>query len=286
MLYDSFTENSREQVSRLWVRRPADREPALFPLLVDKSGYARWHRGACYARRAGHREFTVELVTGGSCRVTLDGRSYTVEEGAAYVLPPELSHSYTTGPGGILFKRYITLSATEPGLLLPLRSLAGRVVPADYPVLKGLFKRVTRELEGEADGIVLSTLAYRILLELQRSRAGAYPLQVEHALHYFHSNLNRNITAQELAADTGTSISHLNRLFTASLNSSPMKYFMKLRMKWAADLVENTEFSIKEISFRTGFDNPGYFSFRFKEHFGISPNHLRQGKTGTEKAVE
>ena len=269
MQYDSFTENSQAQKSRLLIRRPAEGGEGVFPLYIEKAGYARWYRGTVYRRNRGHRELTIELVIRGSCLVTLENRTFTVPAGSAYILPPGYSHSYSTGAEGILHKRFLVLTATEPGLLVPLSGMGGSVFPASFPLLKKLFKAVTTEISGESDGIVLSTLAYRIILELKRCREGRYPFPVESALCYFHDNLNRNITAEELAAHTGTSVSHLNRLFAASLSSSPLKFFRNLRMKWAADLIENTSLSIKEIAYKTGFDNPAYFSARFRERFWL-----------------
>jgi transcriptional regulator GlxA family with amidase domain len=142
--------------------------------------------------------------------------------------------------------------------------------------VKRLFKAVTAELEGRCDGIELSTQAYRLLLELQRDRRESYPAPVIRAMEHIQKHLDRNLPVGELAEAAGVSVSHLNRLFTEYLDISPMRYFRNQRMKWAADLIENTGLSVKEIAFRTGFENPGYFSHRFKDHFGTSPVGLRR----------
>lgn len=273
MIYDDFPKKRGRRFSRLWVRRPS--EGRGLPLVVDKAGYALWERGDYYARGKDHREFTLELVTEGEASVCLGERLFTVPRGCLYILPPGIPHRYEC-ESRRLFKRFLVLSSTDGGLLSPLWPLAGTCRPAEPGRIKGLFKAITSEMEGRCDGIELSGLAYRLLLELQRDRREDYPSPVIRSIGYIQRHLDRNLPVGELAGAAGVSVSHLNRLFVEHLGSSPMRYFRNQRMNWAADLIENTGLSIKEIAFRTGFENPGYFSHRFKDHFGISPIALRR----------
>lgn len=274
MVYDDFPEKRGRCFSRLWIRRPSEGQD--LPLMVDKAGYAVWGRGDSYARGKGHREFTLELVTGGDARVTLGERRFAVSRGSLYILPPGIPHRYECGDSGYLFKRFLVLSSTDAELLSPLWSLAGVCHPAEPGIVKSLFKAVSAELEGACDGIELSALVYRLLLELRRDRRESYPAPIVRSMGYIQKHLDRNLPVRELAEAAGVSVSHLNRLFSEYLGISPMRYFRNQRMKWAADLIENTGLSVKEIAFRTGFENPGYFSHRFKDHFGTSPISLRR----------
>ncbi len=53
-----------------------------------------------------------------------------------------------------------------------------------------------------------------------------------------------------------------------------------VRLKRAAFLLENSDYSVSEVAYQVGFNDPNYFSKCFKEHFKVSPRDFATGKTG------
>ena len=51
---------------------------------------------------------------------------------------------------------------------------------------------------------------------------------------------------------------------------------MDIRLKMAAQLLKESDLTIAEISVRTGFANPKYFSICFKRHFDVSPTEFKK----------
>ena len=68
---------------------------------------------------------------------------------------------------------------------------------------------------------------------------------------------------------------HISRSFAKYLNTSPTKYVTDLRMKYAANLLKNSNISIMDISFACGYNNLSHFYHLFKKHYGISPSVFR-----------
>jgi transcriptional regulator GlxA family with amidase domain len=67
----------------------------------------------------------------------------------------------------------------------------------------------------------------------------------------------------------------LERLFQKSLNETPKKFFLKLRLDRARDLLLQTEMDVLQVAIATGFSSNGTFTKRFKERFGHAPRDLR-----------
>jgi len=278
MKYDHFMKQKEsKRVDRIWGYRPGlqDNEP---PLLILTAGYSRWSKGDYYMRTRS-KIFTVELVCSGNAELVQDGQKYLIQEGEVYLLRRNVSHRYTTGPAGILLKRFITIDG--PGLdhLLRIMNLWGRDYirlrsPRKFALLLKHAAIMLAEVPSDMD-ISCSSLAYRILLELSHSVRPTLPAVIEKALEYIQQNLHRSLSTGELCDFLGISQTHFNRLFSHHMQCSPINYFLQQKLKWAAHMVSHTSLSIKEIAVIAGYDDPLYFSARFKNQFGISPKNYR-----------
>ena len=59
---------------------------------------------------------------------------------------------------------------------------------------------------------------------------------------------------------------------------SPNKLLISERMRLAAQLLEEGELNISEISYRVGIEDASYFNKCFKQHFGMSPSQYKKEK--------
>ena len=99
---------------------------------------------------------------------------------------------------------------------------------------------------------------------------------VEKVKEYLKDNLCRSIKLEELGPMFYLSPHYIGDSFKKVTGMSMKKYHDMLRMRYAFQLLEETELSISEISDRLGFDSIHYFSRRFKERYGFSPSELRK----------
>jgi AraC family transcriptional regulator of arabinose operon len=100
--------------------------------------------------------------------------------------------------------------------------------------------------------------------------------RVLRALEDISVRLNQPMTVAGLAAAVGISASRLAHLFRAELGMSVMHYVEMRRIERARQLLAVTPLSIKQIAQEVGFDNPFYFSLRFKKATGLSPTSYRR----------
>jgi AraC-like DNA-binding protein len=99
--------------------------------------------------------------------------------------------------------------------------------------------------------------------------------RVERCIAYMAQHLDRPLQVATLAAQARVSPSHFFALFKRRIGSAPMDYFTRLRMQRACRLLEETGFSIKEISSKLGYDDQFYFSRVFKSINGVAPSDYR-----------
>ncbi len=73
----------------------------------------------------------------------------------------------------------------------------------------------------------------------------------------------------------GLSRVQLYRKVKALLGVSVHEYLNDLRLKQAQKLLIETQMSISEIAYETGFSSPAYFSTAFKNKFNKTPSDFK-----------
>ncbi|WP_163557047.1 GlxA family transcriptional regulator [Halomonas sp. NO4] len=91
------------------------------------------------------------------------------------------------------------------------------------------------------------------------------------------ANLEEPIALDELACYVGVSRRQLERLFQKNLRCSPSRYYLKLRLTRARQLLKQTAMSIIEVASACGFVSTPHFSKCYREFFGIPPRDERLG---------
>lgn len=95
------------------------------------------------------------------------------------------------------------------------------------------------------------------------------------------ANLEEPIDLDELATYVDVSRRQLERLFQKYLHCSPSRYYLKLRLIRARQLLKQTSMSIIEVASVCGFVSTPHFSKCYREFFGIPPRDERAGQTSS-----
>jgi signal transduction histidine kinase/DNA-binding response OmpR family regulator len=85
---------------------------------------------------------------------------------------------------------------------------------------------------------------------------------------------NEDFDVDDLANEACLSRRQLDRKLQALTNLAPLEFIQYIRLQRARQLLEKNTGSIADIAYQVGFQNPSYFSKRFRERFGISPSDL------------
>lgn len=112
---------------------------------------------------------------------------------------------------------------------------------------------------------------------LNPQEAGYSRIQgMDDVVRHIQENHGKTLAIGTLAGLVGLSVVQFERKFKALFRETPLKYINRVRIRVACQLLLHTEFSIAEISSRTGFFDQSYFTKRFRAHLRIRPLEYRR----------
>lgn len=150
--------------------------------------------------------------------------------------------------------------------------------------LENTFRSMLKSWTSDSEGAQLRCLGlmYLVCATLLEQQHNRYiPLEnrtlVQRAVQLMDEHIgDQHYGVSEIAAALNISEGHLRRLFRASLNSAPVRFYQQRRVMAAKLLLTETNLSIPQIAERVGFCNAYYFSRIFTQLIGVPPGKYRK----------
>jgi len=98
------------------------------------------------------------------------------------------------------------------------------------------------------------------------------------------ANYCYNLALEDYARLCNRSLSSFKRDFQIVYGESPARWLLNKRLEHALKILSNSNKTIYEISFESGFENSTHFSHAFRKHFGVSPLKYRQSNSTLVRA--
>lgn len=96
--------------------------------------------------------------------------------------------------------------------------------------------------------------------------------------------MNTDFNVEMLVKEMGYSRTNLYKKFKEITGLSSSEFIRNIRLKRAVQLFDQSDLSVKEIMYMTGFNTSSYFAKCFKKQFGVKPSeYVRQNKPTIEK---
>lgn len=99
--------------------------------------------------------------------------------------------------------------------------------------------------------------------------------KIERAKVIMIENIYKNIDIKGIATNLGISYSLFRKAFKEYTGYAPAQYFQELKLRKAKELLAETNYSIKEISYELNFSSYEYFLSFFKKRVGFTPLEYR-----------
>ncbi|EON74925.1 putative AraC family transcriptional regulator [Lunatimonas lonarensis] len=95
-------------------------------------------------------------------------------------------------------------------------------------------------------------------------------------LYFIQTNLDKEITVEQLASMACFSPDHFTRTFKSALGVCPNEYIISKRIEKAKALLLTTKLSQSQIMEESGIRNTSYFTRVFKKHTNLTPSAYRR----------
>lgn len=96
--------------------------------------------------------------------------------------------------------------------------------------------------------------------------------------YQIHEYWSETISMEDLAAKHCVSYIWFRKAFKEVVGISPGQYHINLKIEKASQMLKETDLSISEIAFKTGFVSEHHFSNLFKRKTGKTPSSYRESK--------
>ena len=106
--------------------------------------------------------------------------------------------------------------------------------------------------------------------------SGTTGRKVQNVRRIINSNLEKEISIEELASKVNLNRTTLQKVFKEMYGLTVNEYRTKARLQLAKNLLASTELSITEIAGRCGYANASKFSEVFKKNEGVLPKDWRK----------
>ncbi|HET7537057.1 MAG TPA: AraC family transcriptional regulator [Candidatus Didemnitutus sp.] len=237
-------------------------------------------------QRDGFQYTVLELVAAGHGSVTMNGRTYQLRPGAAYVYSLNTRLEIRTDPAQPMAKYFLCLAGTQTLTRLRQAGLEPNRVRylAMFPEVQNLVENLIREgqhhrrMVPRICGAVLEVLLLKIeeLTQLSGTSGNTAEEQFLRCKGIIDAKTEKLTTLTEIAGIVGVESSHLCRLFRRYQGMSPYQYLLRRKMTLAAERLMDSNCLVKEAAQHVGFADPYHFSRCFKAVHGQPPREFQR----------
>lgn len=248
----------------------------------------------------GEQVYEIHLVTEGQGEVFLNRKRYVLTPGTLYITGPGILHEQLPDEkeAPVEFGVYLQTEGEQPGGELvrllrehPLWCGPGR--KELFPLMKRILAEQTGGLPGSAEKQVHLLAEFviecirgigpweekREPLPVPEEEFGANPIREENMLLVADEIFlyeYKEITLEAMAKRLGLSVRQTQRFLEKMYGKTFTRKKLEARMSAALPLLQNSRYTITEISERLGYSSAEHFSYAFSGYYGCSPGSFRK----------
>jgi len=124
---------------------------------------------------------------------------------------------------------------------------------------------------------LFQALLCRWLAEQAGSERHPRQRRIEEIVARMHDRVAQDWRVEDMAREAGMGVRSFRDVFRAVTGESPKRFYDRLRMETAAEMLRSGACNVSEAADQLSFCNAFHFSKAFKRHFGVAPSELVGG---------
>lgn len=249
---------------------------------------------------ASHWHTSIEIirVLKGTLNIKLSGNEYIVKHGDIVIVNCETVHSATPSEDCVyqcIVMNMEILSTKEAGCRYFIESILNQEYTIDefipysdddfHHTADSLFHAMGNMSSGykfsvigtlyQLLGIIVNNHLYHSARGENDSLYDKNIPKLKKVLSYIRGNYDKQITLEDMAHHVGMSHKYFCSFFKKMTNKTPIEYLKAYRIEKASRKLLNSDMSVTDIAFSSGFNDLSYFIKTFKEIKGMTPAKFR-----------
>ncbi|MGN0614568.1 MAG: helix-turn-helix domain-containing protein [Porcipelethomonas sp.] len=250
-----------------------------------------------FTARHWHNGFEILYVTNGELLLRVGERDYILRPGGFAVINCKTVHS-ASGRNHcrnlLLQIPFETIQKNIPDIdRIMIRCICKdeQSATGSFADIKNILDKLENLYVSEHDCgylLRLNSLVYEILYQLvMKFKTGADPdvkrkterniQRLGIVLQYVRQHYSENISLSDAASMVALNREYFARFFKKYMGMTFMEYVFAVRIERAYYDIVNTDYPLKDIAARYGFEkNYGFFTRKFREQYGCNPQKIRE----------
>ncbi|HUH47533.1 MAG TPA: AraC family transcriptional regulator [Arenibacter sp.] len=269
------------------VRKRLSINPITSSFFITDLGYypnANYHRRI---REKGTNEYIFIYCTEGEGWVRFEDKKSPVLPNQFFMIPKRMKHSYgahENNPWSIYWMHFDGFLAAN--LFDRYQSKNKKIIRASFD--SSLINTFDKIFDIYGSSYIDPQIEYASLLglnfvscfifnDLDRNHLvhTDYVNLVDSIIDFMTENLDKPYKSEDIAKNFNYSPSYIFSLFKRKTGYSLIHFFNLKKIQKSCEYIKYTDMTIKEISFKLGYQDPLYYSRIFKKYMGVSPKNYR-----------
>jgi len=271
-----------------------------FPAMLRKNNF-RTNAALCSAKSHWHDEVEFISIISGSVKYNVNGEIITIHEGEGIFVNARQFHYILSNEGAdclfycaVMHPMLLCASRrTENIYIRPVLDNAdlpylhlSNLIPWQAGILRDIGLMCERNHE-TASELIVQQLFFRLwhTLCINAASVSEAPEGRSHHLSilknmvsFIHENYREKLELEDICEAGGVGKTLCTSIFRKSVNCTPMNFLTEYRLKKSTELLLESDLTVTEIAYETGFSGASYFSESFRKTFGCSPREFRDKK--------
>ena len=250
------------------------------PLDIFCFGHSLFRKGA--EIQILRQDWVLQFQISGKTEIITPDETIHMEPGCVLISPPGIAYTYKVPSANDMTKYYL-IFRTSPLLEILLgreiRRHGMKIKFQDPSSIQDLLEEIRDLFEKQKPAFQeqLTVKLYELVCKIRSAvrMTGSEGIFMEKLNNAVNDLMNQQITLEKLSESFGVGKFTLIRDFKKHTGMPPVAYMIRIRHKYARQLLLASDMSIAEIAECCGYSSVSFFVSDFKKHQGITPGQVR-----------
>lgn len=250
---------------------------------IGHCGYSFHTNGYFETRKNGFETYLFRLQTEGTSQAIVNKQTFTVEKGDLLLVAPGEFYQLSIEDQQMSSDFHLFFSGNWINQWWERSEIPSKVkieiderITSLWRFLIAEKRRLKTSQNEELMESLLKSLCLFIEQAIKDRSAYDRPFVVTKMMRFIEENATSTFTVNDVAHDSGLSVSRSVHLFKQFVGKTIMEYAKEVRLSAAIDQMKYTTMTLEHIAENCGFGSYAYFHRVFKRAYGVPPGIYRR----------